>query len=296
MNRTRWAGNITRTMTGLFFFLMLERLAAQPADSAGLVVAVVDFKNNSGIFSLDDLEKSVPEMLKTELSRRGSILSVVERQKLETILQEQALAQSGILDETSGQTVGQLLGAQYLLSGEISMSESRLRIDCHILKVSTGQVRGEKVIGRGRDVLDEMVSLLATNILFNVSGEGTYSQHRRLKNYPVSYFLAATVLAAATTGATHWFSHDAYEKYHSASTLDDIGKYYDRAEKFRNVRNGAAIASGVLAITTAILWMTNRSTDNQLFARADSPRREQFNTIDFFADQHGTRMRVCINF
>jgi len=296
MNRTRWAGNITRTLTVLFFFLLLERLAAQPADSAALVVAVVDFKNNSGIFSLDDLEKSVPEMLKTELSRRGSILSVVERQKLEAILREQALAQSGILDETSGQTVGQLLGAQYLLSGEISMSESRLRLDCHILKVSTGQVRGEKVIGRDREVLDEMVNLLATNILFNLSGEGTYSQHRRLKNYPVSYFLAATALSAAATGATHWFSHDAYEKYHSASTLDDIDKYYDRAERFRNVRNGVAIASGVLAITTAILWMKNRSTDNQLFARADSPRRKQFNTIDFFADQHGTRMRICINF
>jgi TolB-like protein len=265
-------------------------------DFSAIVVAVLDFKNNSGIFSLDDLEKSVPEMLKTEISRRGSKLSVVERQKLETILREQALAQSGVLDEKSGQAVGQLLGAQYLLTGEINRSDSRLRIDCHILKVSTGQVRGEKVIGRDRAVIDEMVSLLAANIFFNLSGEGQYSQRRQLKSYPLSWFLAATAVSAAATGATYWVSHDAYEKYQNASRLDDIDKYYNRAENFRKVRNGLAIASGVMAITTAVLWMKNRSDDNQLFATTDYPEKKITKKIDFVADHQGAQIRLCVSF
>jgi TolB-like protein len=280
----------------IFLPLFVARVAAQSADSTAIVVAVVDFKNNSGIFSLDDLEKSVPEMLKTELSHRGSKLSVVERQKLEAIMREQALAQSGILDEKSGQAVGQLLGAEYLLSGEINMSESRLRIDCHILKVSTGQVRGEKVIGRDRKVIDEMVGLLAANVLYNLSGEGDYRKQVQLKSYPVKWFLATTALSAAAAGVTYWVSHDSYEKYQSASRLDDIDKYYDRAENFRNIRNGVAIGAGALAITTAILWLKNQSTDNRLLAMADTPQEKLTNRIDFVADHHGTRMIFCINF
>ncbi len=279
-----------------FLPLFVERVAAQTSDSAAIIVAVVDFKNNSGIFSLDDLEKSVPEMLKTELSSRGSKLSVVERQKLETIMREQALAQSGILDEKSGQAVGQLLGAEYLLSGEINMSESRLRIDCHILKVSTGEVRGEKVIGRDRKVIDEMVNLLAANIFFNLSGEGDYRKVVQLKSYPVTWFLAATALSAAATGVTYWVSHDSYENYQSASRLDDIDKYYNRAENFRNWRNGLAISSGVLAITTAVVWLKNRSADNRLLAMSDRGQEKFINKIDFVADHHGTRMIFCINF
>jgi len=280
----------------IFIPLFVASVAAQASDSTAIVVAVVDFKNNSGIFSLDDLEKSVPEMLKTELSRRGSKLSVVERQKLETIMREQALAQSGILDEKSGQAVGQLLGAQYLLTGEINMSEARLRIDCHILKVSTGQVSGEKVIGRDRKVIDEMVSLLAANIFFNLSGEGDYHKQVQLKSYPVSWFLAATALSAAATGVTYWVSHDSYDKYQSASRLDDIDKYYDRAENFRNIRNGVAIGTGVMAITTAILWMKNRSSDNRLLAMSNRGQEKFINKMDLVADHHGTRMIFCINF
>jgi len=297
MKRSDFVSGLYCYLMLLFFLpLLLTNVAAQTSDSTAIIVAVVDFKNNSGIFSLDDLEKSVPEMLKTELSRRGSKLSVVERQKLESIMREQALAQSGILDEKSGQAVGQLLGAEYLLTGEINMSESRLRIDCHILKVSTGQVSGEKVIGRDRKVIDEMISLLAANIFFNLSGDGDYRKIMQLKSYPVSWFFATTALTVAATGVTYWISHDAYDKYQSATRLDDIDKYYNRAENFRTVRNGLAIGSGVMAITTTILWLKNRSTDNQLFAMSGSELEKFTNKIDFVADHRGTHMRICINF
>src|SRR5574341_798262 len=87
----------------LLFILPAQAKLFQPCagirDSSTITLAVLDFKNNSGLFSHDVLEKSVPEMLKTELSGSGSGLFVVERQKLEALLQEQALGQTGALDE-----------------------------------------------------------------------------------------------------------------------------------------------------------------------------------------------------
>ncbi|MDZ7343138.1 MAG: CsgG/HfaB family protein, partial [candidate division KSB1 bacterium] len=77
------------------------------SDSIPITVAVLNFKNASGRFAFDDLEKSIPEMLKTELSQAPLRLLVVERGKLEAILQEQALAQTGAIDEKAAQTVGQ---------------------------------------------------------------------------------------------------------------------------------------------------------------------------------------------
>lgn len=265
-------------------------------DSITLTVAVLDFKNNSGLFNLDVLEKNLPEMLKTELSHAGSRIWVVERQKLEMILQEQALGQTGLIDQKTAQAVGQLAGAQYLLTGEISLSGSRLRIDCHILKVETGQVRGEKVIGSGRRVSDDMVRLLASNILYNLTGEGRYRESLRVKSYPTSWFVLATVLTSAATGVAHGISHDAYRKYQSASDLEDFDKYYNRAGNLRKVRNVTAIVSGALAITSAHLWLKNRSEKNRIFAGTAPKISWRAQSMAICAHEATIHLGVAINF
>jgi TolB-like protein len=264
--------------------------SAGVADTSTLTLAVLDFKNNSGQFALDALEKSVPEMLKTELSRAESRLLVVERQKLEAILQEQALGQTGILDEKTAQRVGQLVGAQFLVSGEISTAGAKLRIDCHILKVETGQVRGEKVIGPGREAIDDMMRLLAANIIFNLTGEGEYRQALRVKKYPTSWFLLATALTSAATGAAHWVSHKAYRQYQSDTKLDEFDADYNRANNFRKARNGLAIASGALALASISLWIKNRSESNQIFATTAPPKVQPTREMTFFAQSGEIRL------
>jgi TolB-like protein len=270
----------------LALHLPTEAFTQSAADSSTITVAVLDFKNNSGMFSLDPLEKSIPEMLKTELSRSGSRLLVVERQKIEAILQEQALGQTGVIDEKTAQTVGRLAGAEYLLTGEISsLVDSKLRLDCHILKVETGQIRGEKVIGSNREAIDEMVRLLAANILHNLTGEGQYRQRLRLKNYPTTWLWLATALTSVATGVTHLVSRDEYNQYQSATKLDEFDTHYDRAGNFRKARNGLAIASGVLAITSVSLWLKSRSEGNQIFALTAPQKPEPAKGVTIFAGQ-----------
>ena len=231
-----------------------------------ITVAVVDFKNGSGMFSLDALERNVPEMLKTELSHAGAGIVVVERRKLEMILQEQALGQTGLIDEKTAQAVGQLAGAQFLLTGEIVMAGARLRIDCHILNVATGRVRGEKVIGHDREVLDDMIRLLASNIVYNLAGEGQYRESLRVKQYPTKWLLASTLLAATAAGVTHALSREAYQQYQSATELDEFDKYYDRASDYRTARNVLAVVSGALAVATVNFWLKGNAEQNQVFA------------------------------
>lgn len=265
------------------------------SDSTAITVAVLDFKNNSRQFNLDVLEKNVPEMLKTELSRLGSGIWVVERQKLEMILQEQALAQAGLIDQKTAQEVGQLAGAQYLLTGEISLSGSRLRLDCHILKVATGQVRGEKIVG-DRNASEDMVRMLASNILYNLTGDGQYRQSLRLKNYPTTWFVLATALTTVAAGVTHGIYHKAFDNYQSATDLEDIDRYYNRAGDYRKARNVTAIVSGALALTSLQLWLKNQSEENRIMAATAPEKSRLLQGMILFADDATIRLGVTLHF
>lgn len=270
--------------------------APAPADSTVLTVAVLDFQNSSGLFNLDLLEKNVPEMLQTELSRPGSGLLVVERQKLEMILQEQALGQTGVIDQQTAQAVGQLAGAQYLLTGEISMAGARLRIDCHILKVATGQVRGEKVVGSDRRASAEMVRLLASNILYNLTGAGQYRESVRLKRYPAAWLALAAGLTAAATGVTHGISRAAYQKYQTATTLADLEKHYDRAGDYRKARNATAMVTGALALASVHFWLKNHADHNRIFAAASAAEEQRMPRLAVLAGNASIRLAVTFHF
>lgn len=270
--------------------------APAPVDSTVLTVAVLNFQNNSGLFNLDLLEKNVPEMLQTELSRPGSGLLVVERQKLEMILQEQALGQTGVIDQQTAQAVGQLAGAQYLLTGEISMAGARLRIDCHILKVATGQVRGEKVVGRDRRASAEMVRLLASNILYNLTGAGQYRESVRLKRYPAAWLALAAGLTAAATGVTHGISRAAYQKYQAATTLADLEKHYDRASDYRKARNATAMVTGALALASVHFWLKNHADHNRIFAAASAAEEQRMPRLALLAGNATIRLAVAFHF
>ena len=232
---------------------------------SSITIAVLDFENKSNSFRLDNLENTVPEMLKTELSR-SSYVEVLERSKLEGIFQELALGQVGILDEFTAKQVGELAGAEYIIQGQISSSSKSLRLDAHIIKVATGRVVGEKVTGSDISAMDEMISMLANNIVFNVTGYGQYIQQLRVKQYPTMYLLASTIASGVATIITHNSFKEEYNKYHETTSLSDFDYYYDRASNYRTARNILLYTTGALAITTAALAAVSQAPSNYIFA------------------------------
>ena len=66
------------TLIGLLFILLniLPLSAQQALDTNKVTLAVMDFKNNSSIFGYDRLERTIPEILKTELSHSQEIIGL----------------------------------------------------------------------------------------------------------------------------------------------------------------------------------------------------------------------------
>lgn len=250
----------------MFLFISISPLLAQPnSDVARITLAVMDFKNHSSQFKHDRLEQAIPEMLKTELSYTKAIL-VVERSKIESILAEQALAQTGVIAMTEAQEVGRLAGAQYIITGEINTINNRLRIDAHIIKVASGQVLGEKVTSYDQQSIEPMMKLLAQNIIFNLTGNGARKDFTQIQNYHSSWAAITTGAISLTAMVLHFQYKTYYDKYHDAKRLQQFDSYYNDANRYYKARNIFLVASGIAALTTVTLWQNDRSEMNKIYA------------------------------
>lgn len=108
---------------------------AQP----NIILAVLNFQNNSSNSDLNYLQEAIPEMLITNLAISKQI-KIVERTRIREILEEQKLSLSGAVDEQTATTIGKLLGANHLLYGSIFAANDKTRIDARVSNTTEGRV------------------------------------------------------------------------------------------------------------------------------------------------------------
>jgi TolB-like protein len=128
-------------------------------------VAVLYFINLTKQPDLDPLQKGIAVMLITDLSKVKS-LAVVERIRLQALVEEMKLGASGLVEESSASRVGRLLGAHWLVGGTIQAGS--LKLKSNVLDVSTAQITGqaevegilEELLRMEKDLVFELIKLL----------------------------------------------------------------------------------------------------------------------------------------
>ena len=115
------------------------------------VVAVSGFTTNppttSGLLDL------LNEMAVVETARYDT-LKVVERRRLDAVLEEQALALSDLIDTTRAIEVGKLLAADYIITGSVIEMAASVVIFGRIINVETGEVESvaQVIVAKDPDV------------------------------------------------------------------------------------------------------------------------------------------------
>ncbi|MFT5587547.1 MAG: curli biogenesis system outer membrane secretion channel CsgG [Cognaticolwellia sp.] len=126
----------------LFSAVAASLMAAIPGGSAWAKeperVAVLYFENQ-GNPELEPLKVGLAQMLITDLTGSKGI-QVVERAKLQAILDELELGHSGKVDGDTAAQVGKLLGAKWLILGSYFELMGTLRIDARLVRVETGEI------------------------------------------------------------------------------------------------------------------------------------------------------------
>lgn len=150
----------------LILALSLSPLAAGAQSGAGHAsdvptVAVLDFTGlmvGEGGNSVP-LGKAIASMLITEFSTREG-MRVIERQELQSLLEEQRLALSGRVDESSAAEVGRLVGAQYVIAGQATSIANLLRMDIRAVDVETSEVlEAQRLTDQTTELLNMVVQI-----------------------------------------------------------------------------------------------------------------------------------------
>lgn len=94
-----------------------KALKSQALEKGTYTIALLSFENASGTPGLDARVSAYT--LEALTSINDPFLKIVDREHMQAILQEQKLQLSGVVDEQTAVSVGQLVGAQAILTGTV---------------------------------------------------------------------------------------------------------------------------------------------------------------------------------
>ena len=126
-------------LSGLTVVAWARVAQAAPAAANAPTVAVLYFDYSGKNEAMLPLQKGLAQMLITDLAS-DETLRVVERERLQAILDEHKLAQSGKLDGKTAARIGKLLGARHLVLGSYFDVAGSLRVDARLVDVETGAI------------------------------------------------------------------------------------------------------------------------------------------------------------
>ena len=178
-------------------------------------IAVYYFTNYTGDPNLDPLQKGLADILITDLSQVKS-LRVLERTRLQTLLDELNLSQTGAVDQTDTPRFGRLLGAKRIITGGFAEpSDNMLRIDSLATNVATAEADAQaNASGRKNDFFS-IEKQLAFGIIDNLGISLTQEERDAIQKIPTESFLA-------------------FLAYSRGIDYEDKGMYREAANEFKN--------------------------------------------------------------
>jgi TolB-like protein len=142
--------------------LTANPLLGQASDTS--VVGVLKYDNNSGEARYDHLGKAFSSMMISDLSSIPR-LRLIERERIDELTAELDLQYSGRVDEESAQSLGMILGAQYLVLGSFITVDPEMRINTRVARVESTEIITTAEVTGQRDSLFVLQQRLADQII-----------------------------------------------------------------------------------------------------------------------------------
>lgn len=129
-------------------------------------LAVFPFENNCGArkTQYEDMGKSISVMLMTELSQTKSPFRLVDRDRIQTLIEELEFSRSAYVDQSTAIRMGKMLGARFIAFGSFMVIGRTLRIDARIIRVETGTLLFAEDVSGHREQVIPIVESLARKI------------------------------------------------------------------------------------------------------------------------------------
>ena len=210
----------------------LPALAGSGRQEGPKTVAVLRFENNSGDPQYDNLGRALASMMISDLSVVEEI-RLVERERLEEVLAELQFQQSAYVDPSSAQTLGQVVGAEYVVTGAFTTLDPDMLLDTRVARVATAEIVKATEVSGPANRFFELQQQLADQLLDGLSVALTAEDRERLKAQQEANRIDDLQTAVA---------------FSEALCLLDHGAYADALERIQDVRE-AAPGSRLVGVT-----------------------------------------------
>jgi TolB-like protein len=146
----------------LFVAAGASPLPAQGASGQKSTIAVMYFNNSAMVRrnEFEPLRKGITDILITELQVNPSV-QIVERDRLQSLLEEQNLDTTSRVDQETAARIGRILGVQHMIMGGFVVDPSgAMRLDARAVNVETSKVvYGETISGKSENILTLVADL-----------------------------------------------------------------------------------------------------------------------------------------
>jgi TolB-like protein len=164
---------------GVLVTLALPTFAAAQADSRP-IVAILPFDNNSigaNRESFDGIGKGIQETLIADMAGNAKV-RLVDRERIQRVLEEQSLVRSGSVDPATAVRVGRILGAQYAIYGGF-MSDGRgsMVLTAHSTDMETSALANAIRVQRNTDDVLGLISEMAAKLNGEMKLESKPGRH-----------------------------------------------------------------------------------------------------------------------
>ena len=236
-----------------------ERVLGADAGSPK-TVAVLPLRFSGSDSSLSPLGRGLAELLTTDLARSAQI-TVLERARIQAVLDELALQQSGQTEAATNVRAGRVLRAGRLVQGAIlQLDESRLRVDAAVVDVPTTRVRG---VAQGSDELEHLFALekrIALDLFNELGVTLTVAERNAIEQRPTRSLAAFLAYSRGLAAEDEGRYEDAGRFYRDAVRIDpDFGAALQKDRDVRGLVTGGRL--------------TTRAIESGLARAAEGPGR-----------------------
>jgi tetratricopeptide (TPR) repeat protein len=214
-------------------------------------VAVFPLRFTGADSSLKPLERGFADLLITDLAR-SSQLTLVERSRLQALLEEIARQQSGATDASTNVRAGRILRAGRLVQGALlQLDPSQLRADAAVVNVPTTQVQG---VAQGASQLDQVFDLekkIALDLFQQLGVTLTVAERNAVDQRPTRSLAAFVAYSRGLAADDEGRYDDAARYFNDAVRLDPgFGAAQQKGQEARAASAGAAATP--LSIQTSL--------------------------------------------
>ena len=183
-------------------------------------IAVSYFANITGSEEFDVLRKGLADMIITDLSQVNS-LKVLERTRMQALMDELNLGESGAIDQSTAPRAGRLLGARRMVNGALATPQTdTFRMDALATDIVVNQTDAQVYVTGNQNRFFLMEKDLVFDILDDLNIFLTQEERDAIQKLPTESFLAFLAYCRGLDYEDRGMYREAADAYKEAVKID----------------------------------------------------------------------------